>query len=117
MFSFREAMSDFYDYFYKIVLIGDSAVGKSCLMSRFTYNEFCTESKSTIGVDFATKSVVIDKKVIKVQVSGFPEFILFSFYLTFTISNMFANTFLNPLMHNVYKWPHFRRKKSSSFLA
>ena len=61
-------MTDFHDYFYKIVLVGDSAVGKSCLLSRFTYNEFNTESKSTIGVDFATKSVIIDDKVVKVQV-------------------------------------------------
>lgn len=61
-------MGDFGDYFYKIVLIGDSGVGKSCLLSRFTYNEFCMESKSTIGVDFATKSVLIDGKVVKAQV-------------------------------------------------
>ncbi|XP_066932887.1 uncharacterized protein [Clytia hemisphaerica] len=61
-------MTDFHDYFYKIVLIGDSAVGKSCLLSRFTYNEFNSESKSTIGVDFATKSVIIDDKVVKVQI-------------------------------------------------
>ena len=60
---------DIHDYFYKIVLVGDSGVGKSCLLSRFTYNEFNVESKTTIGVDFATKSVIIDGKVVKVQVS------------------------------------------------
>ena len=61
-------MSDFGDFFYKIVLIGDSGVGKSCLLSRFTYNEFHSESKSTIGVDFATKNMVIDGKNVKAQV-------------------------------------------------
>ncbi|CAD5312225.1 unnamed protein product [Arabidopsis thaliana] len=45
-----------YDYLFKVVLIGDSGVGKSNLLSRFTRNEFCLESKSTIGVEFATLS-------------------------------------------------------------
>ncbi|CAN1345478.1 Ras-related protein RABA2a [Linum perenne] len=41
-----------YDYLFKVVLIGDSGVGKSNLLSRFTRNEFCLESKSTIGVEY-----------------------------------------------------------------
>ena len=53
-------------YFYIIVvLIGDSGVGKSNLLSRFTRNEFNLESKSTIGVEFATKSIQVDVKTIK----------------------------------------------------
>lgn len=40
-----------------VVLIGDSGVGKSNLLSRFTRNEFNLESKSTIGVEFATRLV------------------------------------------------------------
>ena len=48
-----------------MVLIGDSGVGKSNLLSRFTRNEFLMESKSTIGVEFATKSIQVDNKVIK----------------------------------------------------
>ena len=46
-----------YDYLFKVVLIGDSGVGKSNLLSRFTRNEFMLESKSTIGVEFATRSI------------------------------------------------------------
>lgn len=61
---------DHYDYLYKIVLIGDSGVGKSSLLSRFTRNEFDLESKSTIGVEFATRSIQVDGKVIKAQVSA-----------------------------------------------
>ncbi|GAA0170098.1 small GTPase [Lithospermum erythrorhizon] len=57
-----------YDYLFKLVLIGDSGVGKSNLLSRFTRNEFNLESKSTIGVEFATKSLQIDSKVIKAQI-------------------------------------------------
>lgn len=48
-----------YDYLFKIVLIGDSGVGKSNLLSRFTRNEFSLESKSTIGVEFATRSIQV----------------------------------------------------------
>ncbi|XP_037495174.1 ras-related protein Rab2BV [Jatropha curcas] len=54
-----------YDYLFKIVLIGDSGVGKSNILSRFTRNEFCLESKSTIGVEFATRTLQIDGCVMK----------------------------------------------------
>ncbi|CAI8591068.1 unnamed protein product [Vicia faba] len=59
---------DDYDYLFKVVLIGDSGVGKSNLLSRFTKNEFSLESKSTIGVEFATRSIKVDDKVIKAQI-------------------------------------------------
>lgn len=51
-----------------MVLIGDSGVGKSNLLSRFTRNEFMLESKSTIGVEFATRSIQVDGKTIKAQI-------------------------------------------------
>ena len=59
---------DEYDYLFKVVLIGDSGVGKSNLLSRFTRNEFSLESKSTIGVEFATRSIEVDDKTIKAQI-------------------------------------------------
>jgi len=57
-----------YDYLFKIVLIGDSAVGKSNLLARFTKGTFNADSKSTIGVEFATKNVVVDSKTVKAQI-------------------------------------------------
>ncbi|KAJ7771851.1 ras family-domain-containing protein [Mycena metata] len=57
-----------YDYLFKVVLIGDSGVGKSNLLSRFTRNEFNLESKSTIGVEFATRSIDVDGKTVKAQI-------------------------------------------------
>lgn len=57
-----------YDYLFKVVLIGDSGVGKTNLLSRFSRNEFSLESRSTIGVEFATRSIRVDDKVIKAQV-------------------------------------------------
>ncbi|CAL9204140.1 unnamed protein product, partial [Musa hybrid cultivar] len=59
---------DDYDYLFKLVLIGDSGVGKSNLLSRFTRNEFNLESKSTIGVEFATRSITVDGKILKARI-------------------------------------------------
>jgi len=60
--------NDEYDFLFKVVLIGDSGVGKSNLLSRFTRNEFNPDSKSTIGVEFATRSIEVDGKTVKAQI-------------------------------------------------
>ena len=55
-----------YDCLFKVVMIGDSGVGKSNLLMRYTKGEFNPESKSTIGVEFATKTMrTADNKVVK----------------------------------------------------
>lgn len=51
-----------------VVLIGDSGVGKSNLLYRFTRNEFTIESKSTIGVEFATRTIECEGKLLKAQI-------------------------------------------------
>lgn len=56
------------DYMFKVVVVGDSAVGKSQILSRFTKNEFCLDSKSTIGVEFQTRTVTINSKLVKAQI-------------------------------------------------
>jgi Ras-related protein Rab-11A len=58
-----------YDYLFKVVLIGDSGVGKSNLLSRFTRNEFCLESKSTIGVEFATRTLQVTITLLSLSLS------------------------------------------------
>nr|AAM08543.1 Putative Ras-related protein Rab [Oryza sativa Japonica Group] len=50
------------DYVFKVVLIGDSAVGKSQILARFARNEFSIDSKATIGVEFQTRTLLIDHK-------------------------------------------------------
>lgn len=62
------AQNDDYDYLYKIVLVGDSGVGKSNLLTRFTKNEFNFKSSTTIGVEFSTRTVEVQNKKIKAQV-------------------------------------------------
>ncbi|KAJ8566085.1 hypothetical protein K7X08_030562 [Anisodus acutangulus] len=56
------------DYLFKIVLIGDSAVGKSNLLARFARDEFYPNSKSTIGVEFQTQKMDIKGKEVKAQI-------------------------------------------------
>ncbi|KAK4440971.1 Ras-related protein RABA5b [Sesamum alatum] len=56
------------EYLFKIVVIGDSAVGKSNLLSRFARDEFDHNSKATIGVEFQTQVVELDGKEVKAQV-------------------------------------------------
>ena len=60
-------MSTNYEYIFKIVVIGDSGVGKSQLIERYARNSFNFESKSTIGVEFSTKVINVDKTRIKLQ--------------------------------------------------
>ncbi|PIM98529.1 GTPase Rab11/YPT3, small G protein superfamily [Handroanthus impetiginosus] len=56
------------DYLFKAVLIGDSAVGKSNLLSRFARDEFSLDSKPTIGVEFAYRNIRVGDKIIKAQI-------------------------------------------------
>lgn len=56
------------EYLFKIVMIGDSAVGKSNLLSRFARDEFDLNAKATIGVEFQTQVVEIEGKEVKAQI-------------------------------------------------
>ena len=47
--------NDSYDFLFKIIIIGESGVGKSSILNRYTRNEFGLETKSTIGVELATR--------------------------------------------------------------
>ncbi|KAJ9464390.1 GTP-binding protein ypt3 [Diplonema papillatum] len=62
------AMENDFQYLFKVVLIGDSGVGKSNLMTRYTADEFNVESPSTIGVEFMTKSMKVENRDVKVQI-------------------------------------------------
>ena len=51
-----------------MLVIGDSGVGKTNILLRFTKNEFNLGCKPTIGVEFATKTIQVDGKNIKAQI-------------------------------------------------
>jgi Ras-related protein Rab-1A len=61
-------MNTEYDYLFKIVIIGNSAVGKSSLLMRFTDDSFSETHLATIGVDFRFRTLEIDGKIAKLQI-------------------------------------------------
>lgn len=56
------------DHLYKLIIIGDTGVGKSCLMKRVMDNEFQEQHQVTIGVEFGSYGLLIDGKIIKLQI-------------------------------------------------
>ncbi|KAI0927851.1 GTP-binding protein of the rab, variant 2 [Taiwanofungus camphoratus] len=61
-------MPDGYDYLFKLLLIGDSGVGKSCLLLRFAEDAFTDSYLSTIGVDFKIRTIELEGKTVKLQI-------------------------------------------------
>ena len=56
------------DHLFKLIIIGDTGVGKSCLMKRVMDNEFKVEHQVTIGVEFGSFGLKVDEKIIKLQI-------------------------------------------------
>jgi Ras-related protein Rab-11A len=57
-----------YDMIFKIVLIGDTSVGKTNILSKYLSNEFDPDSKATVGVEFGTRDFKIENNTVKVQI-------------------------------------------------
>ena len=56
------------DFLFKLIIIGDSAVGKSCILHRLTTNEFIEDHEVTVGVEFGTLLVRLEGQVFKLQI-------------------------------------------------
>ncbi|KAG7276235.1 hypothetical protein CRUP_018617 [Coryphaenoides rupestris] len=61
-------MAKTYDYLFKLLLIGDSGVGKTCLLFRFSEDAFNNTFISTIGIDFKIRTIELDGKRVKLQI-------------------------------------------------
>ena len=57
-----------YEMMFKVVLVGDSFVGKTNIMSKYLKNEFHDDSKATVGVEFGSKQFIIEGHTIKAQI-------------------------------------------------
>lgn len=64
----NKSQSGSYDYLIKLLLIGDSGVGKSCLLLRFSDDSFTPSFITTIGIDFKIRTIELDGKRIKLQI-------------------------------------------------
>ena len=54
----------------KVIILGDSGVGKTSLMNQYVNKKFSNQYKATIGADFLTKEVMVDDRIVTMQVSG-----------------------------------------------
>ncbi|KAK1409681.1 hypothetical protein QVD17_36210 [Tagetes erecta] len=103
------------DYLFKTVLIGDSAVGKSNLLSRFAKDEFYLDSKPTIGVEFAYRNTKVGDKIVKAQIwdtAGQERFraITSSYYRGALGAMLVYDITRRGTFENVKKWLHELRE-------
>lgn len=66
--SASEPTDDVFDFLFKLILIGDSNVGKTCVVQSFKSGTFSARQQNTIGVDFTVRTLDIEGKRVKMQV-------------------------------------------------
>ena len=57
-----------FNYLFKYIIIGDSAVGKSNILLRYVHDNFIEEFQSTIGVEFGAKNIQLNEKIYRIQI-------------------------------------------------
>lgn len=65
---FKSAEGKATEYFMKMLIIGDSRVGKSSILNRYIHDEFDPSKECTIGIDFAVVRKTVDQKEIKLHI-------------------------------------------------
>ncbi|KAK3228279.1 hypothetical protein Dsin_008141 [Dipteronia sinensis] len=110
------------DYLFKAVMIGDSAVGKSNLLSRFAKDEFRLDSKPTIGVEFAYRNIRIGDKMIKAQIwdtAGQERFraITSSYYRGALGALLVYDMTRRATFENIKKWLKELREYGNSYIV
>jgi len=105
-----------YDYLFKLIIIGDSSVGKSSILFRFADGDFTESFISTIGIDFKIKTINVDNKIIKLQIwdtAGQERFrtITSSYYrgangimVVYDVTNMESFTNVNKWLGEIEKY-------------
>lgn len=85
-------VEDSFDFLFKIILVGDSNVGKTCVVQSFKSGIFMEKQQNTIGVDFTVRTIDIDGKKVKVNVCSILINIII--LLCFSSLNFRLNLFL-----------------------
>src|SRR5438552_4082923 len=98
-----------YNFLFKYIIVGDSGVGKSCLMSRFVNDKFIISHDMTIGVEFGSRVIDIEGKKIKIQLwdtAGQESFksITLSYYRGSTGIILCYDTTDSQSFKNIIKW-------------
>jgi hypothetical protein len=99
---------DDYKYLFKVVLIGNASVGKTCLVRRFCQDVFPAGQAATIGVDFLIKTVEVNGEKIKVCIINLVIFsclVLFLFSFKYGIQ-LVKNVFVPSLNHIIDQLMH-----------
>ena len=106
------------DYKLKVVVVGDSGVGKTNLIKRFVTNTFSANSKATVGVEFISKSYRINNKVFKIEIwdtAGQERYksITAAYYKGAKGALIVYDTTQKPSFENIDKWMAEIKEKSS----
>lgn len=80
-----------YKFLFKVVLVGNAGVGKTCLVRRFTQGLFPPGQGATIGVDFMIKTVEVDNERVKVCMISFIFYWFYSHFIYWSISDVIGN--------------------------
>ena len=106
-----------YDFTFKILLLGDASVGKTCFTKRYCYNIFNPAERLTIGVDFYVKTIQIKTKKIKLQIwdVGGEErfrFLLPTYALGANAAFLLYDTTRASTLDNIPEWTSIVKQKA-----
>ena len=88
-----------YDHMFRYIIVGDMAVGKSCLLLQFTDHKFRHQHELTIGVEFGGKTIEVKGKNIKILLNN-----LVLFYLKTTFFFIFFFFFIINSDFHIFRW-------------
>lgn len=91
----------------KVIILGDSSVGKTSLMNQYVNKRFSNQYKATIGADFLTKEVVVDDRVVTMQVGTLTMFLCFLFSMSTTFVLCFHFFFRNIIKTSVVSGTYY----------
>ena len=100
---------------YKLVLLGNSAVGKSCLVLRFTRDQFLEFQEPTIGAAFSIATVEVDNMKIRFEIWSEEVGDIHAVYTSFQLSKNQCSDIVNEITH-VLKNPKSTEPQNPKYL-